>query len=64
MPVAVDPENIKILGADRMRGDLLIHFSDGMSVLYQAQFLYDIRAHDGSVAIPTDVDADGEAAEE
>ncbi len=59
--MANDPEPLMIVEADRMHGDLLVHFSSGNSVLYHAQFLWDVREHDGNVAIPADAAEKDEA---
>lgn len=45
---------IEVLGADRIRGGLLVHFSDGLSVLFHAKVLYDVRNDDGNVPISND----------
>jgi hypothetical protein len=42
---------ITIVSLDQMDEAILIHFSDGVSVLYQAQFLYDVQNDDGNVPI-------------
>ncbi len=39
---------IAILATDQVSNGLLIHFSDGMSVLYQTQFLYEVQNDDGN----------------
>ena len=45
----LDP--LKIVETDTMRGNVLVHFSNGISVHYLAQFLWDVREQDGNVAI-------------
>ena len=59
--MANDPERLIIVDADKMNGNLLIHFSSGKSVLYHAQFLWDVRKHDGNVALPDDAAETDEA---
>jgi hypothetical protein len=44
--MANDREKLIIVDAYKMHGDLLTHFSSGKSVLYRAQFLWDIREQD------------------
>lgn len=39
---------ITIVTTDQMSEGLLIHFSDGVSVLYHPQFLYDVQNQDGN----------------
>ena len=56
-----DPEKLIMVEADKMHGDLLIHFSSEKSVLYHAQFLWDVWEHDGNVAIPDDAAEKDEA---
>ena len=41
-----------VIGADVSQGNLLVHFSDGESVLFQAHFLSDEREADGNRAVP------------
>jgi hypothetical protein len=38
--------------ASRMSGNVLIHFSNGTSVYYHADFLWSIRENECNVAIP------------
>lgn len=52
--LALRDEQIRVLGADLVGGGLLIHFSDGLSVLYHSQFLYSVRDDDGNVLIPNE----------
>lgn len=42
---------ITIFATDQVTEGLLVHFSDGISVLYHAQFLYDVQNQDGNKAI-------------
>ena len=44
-------DSIYIVAADRIQGDLLVHFSDGLSILYRAQFLYDVRNAPGNLVV-------------
>jgi hypothetical protein len=37
-----------------MNGGLLIHFSDGVVVLFHTQFLYDVRNEDGNQPVPSE----------
>ena len=53
---------ITVVAVDQMKGDVLVHFSNGLSVLYHAQFLFDVREHDNN--LPIAVDEDIEDAEE
>ena len=41
--------------ASRMKGNVLIHFSNGNSVYYHADFLWSMRASDGSMVIPDEM---------
>ncbi|MGI4828541.1 MAG: hypothetical protein ACRYFU_10185 [Janthinobacterium lividum] len=41
-----------IVAADVMRGDVLIHFSDGSSVLFRSSYLNANRNQDGNEPIP------------
>ena len=52
---------IRVAAADPNKGDLIIHFSDGTSVLYHAHFLYDVRADDGNVALSDTPETDVES---
>ena len=52
---------IRVAAADPNRGDLIVHFFDGTSVLYRAHFLYDVRADDGNVALPDTPETDAES---
>ena len=47
-------EKQAIRAADPMHGDLLIHFSDGQSVLFQAEYLYEARDADGNEVVPNE----------
>jgi hypothetical protein len=47
-------DKIVILEAERMNGGLLIHFSDGVVVLFHTQFLYDVRNEDGNQPVPSE----------
>lgn len=49
-----DPEPLKIKDADRLDNGLLVHFSDGLSVMYHTQFLYDVRNQDDNATLPMD----------
>ncbi len=44
-------ETIRVLQADVSQGNLLVHFSDETSVLFQAHFLSDVREHDGNITL-------------
>ena len=44
-------EELTIVDADTMTGDVLLHFSNGTSVLFRAHFLWGVRDHDGNVPI-------------
>jgi hypothetical protein len=46
----------KVVAADVMRGDLLVHFSDGESVLFQAEFLKQVRHEHGNRLLSDDND--------
>ncbi len=59
--MANDPGKLIIVEVDKMHGNLLIHFSNGKSVLYNAQFLWDVRQQDGNVALPDDAAEKDEA---
>lgn len=58
--MAPEAEGIAIVGADKVRGGLLVHFSDGLSVLYPAQFLYDVKNVDGNVPMRMESDEEAE----
>jgi hypothetical protein len=47
-------DKIVILEAERMNGGLLIHFSDGLVVLFHTQFLNDVRNEDGNQLVPSE----------
>lgn len=53
---------IRVVGADPTKGDLIVHFSDGTSVLYHAHFLNAVRADDGNIAIPDTPETNTESA--
>ena len=59
MPVKTENE-VSIIGSDRIEGGILLHFSEGTSVLYHAQFLYDVRDHDHNVPIVVDAEESSE----
>ena len=40
-----------VIKASRVDEGLLIYFSNGTTVIYHTQFLYDIRDHDGNKPI-------------
>lgn len=42
MPDRTENE-VSIVGVDRVQEGVLLHFSEGTSVLYHAQFLYDVK---------------------
>ena len=45
-------DGITVVEASRLSdGDLLITFSDNTTVLFHANFLYEVREHDSNVAI-------------
>lgn len=48
--------SVKVVAADPMKGDLLVHFSNGTSVLYHSNFLYDVRDDDGNVALSNEAE--------
>ena len=50
--MALHKTKIRIVAADPTKGDLIVHFSDGTSVLYHAHFLDEVRNDDGNVALP------------
>ena len=49
-------EGLHVLDADTVPEGLLVHFSNGISVLYHAQFLFDVRDDDGNIAIPDQIE--------
>ena len=49
--MATTSDKIEITGTDLLNGAILIHFSDGISVLYHPKFLYDVQNDDGNVPI-------------
>ena len=49
------PHHATILAADVMRGDILIHFSDGASVLFRALYLSNSRGEDENYLVPIDM---------
>ena len=53
-----DSEQIKIVGTDLVKGGVLIYFADGLSVLYHATFLYDVRNDHGNVDVSSMQDED------
>ena len=55
-------ERLKIVEAEKISGNVLVHFSNNVSILYHAQFLWDVREHDGNVAVsnePSEEDDSG-----
>ena len=50
-------DQIRVIDADTISGNLLIHFSNGTSVLFQAHFLWQVRQSDGNVAISNEDEA-------
>ena len=46
-------DDIDIELIDRIDKGLIIHFTNGESVLYHAAFLYDVRTHDGNRPLPS-----------
>jgi len=42
---------IRVVEVNRFGSDILVYFSDGTSVIYHAQFLYDVKNHDHNVPI-------------
>jgi hypothetical protein len=44
-------ERIRVVEVNRFGSDILVYFSDGTSVIYHAQFLYDVKNHDHNVPI-------------
>jgi len=53
-----NPSAPSIVAADVMRGDVLIHFTNGIAVHYRAPFLWDIRENEGSVVLTDETNAD------
>lgn len=53
-------EKIQVIDVDRFDNGVVVSFSDGQSVLYHAQFLYDMREHDGNREVFEDEDLDAE----
>jgi hypothetical protein len=49
MPPRKEP--IRVVQVNRFGGDILVYFTDGTSVIYDAQFLYDVRHHDHNIPI-------------
>ncbi len=49
---------VLVVAADPNKGDLIVHFSDGTSVLYHAHFLHDVRDDDGNVALPDTIEGE------
>ena len=41
-------ENERVAAADVMSGNILIHFNESESVLFQGQYLYGLRHQDGN----------------
>jgi len=52
------PEDISIQLIDRTDNGMIVHFSNGESVLYHATFLYDVRHHDGNRPLPAGTEED------
>ena len=48
-------QEITVVAADIMRGDVLVHFSDGASVLFRASYLSSSRSQGGNYQIPPEV---------
>lgn len=44
--------SVRVVAADPTSGNLIVHFSDGTSVLYHAHFLHEVRHDDGNIALP------------
>lgn len=42
---------IQVVAADPDKGDLIVHFSNGTSILYHAHFLHEVRDDDGNIAL-------------
>jgi hypothetical protein len=51
-------DTVGIIGADRVGGGLLVHFSNQTSTLFHADFLYSVRDHDGNVPIVAEGEED------
>ena len=49
--MATEHKHISILSAESASKGLIIHFSDGTTTLFQTHFLYEVRDHDGNVAL-------------
>jgi hypothetical protein len=52
---------IEIIHADRFEEGVIITFSDGQSVLYHPQFLYDMREHNDNRTVLEDKELDEES---
>jgi hypothetical protein len=44
-------QQIQVVGADRLSGGLLVHFSDNTATLFSSNFLYQYRNQDHNVEI-------------
>ena len=55
--MAAAHKDIQILAADPSGKNIIIHFSDGTTTLFQTHFLYEVRDQDGNVAL-TDMSED------
>jgi hypothetical protein len=51
-------EKIRVIDVDRFDNGVVVSFSDGQSVLYHAQFLYEVREHDGNRPVREDESLD------
>ena len=57
-------EKNKVIAADPMAGDLIIHFSDGKSVLFHADYLEQIRHKDENQVLSNELADDEDLQEE
>ena len=55
--MATEHKHIAIRAAEPIDKGIIIHFSDGTITLFQTHFLYEVRDHDGNVAL-TDLTED------
>lgn len=47
---------IRIVSLDRVKENVIVHFSNGLSVLYHAQFLFDVRDADNNIPLPAEAE--------
>jgi hypothetical protein len=55
--MSADHKHLTILSAEQSGKGLIIHFSDGTITFFQTHFLYEVRDHDGNIAL-TDMNED------